>query len=228
MSSDRHSRPQAGCAQGVTRNRPWRCQEGRFWAPSPPLLPDTPCLLKGSGVLSRPEADATSLNSSEEKRGYSSYSNGNTSWERRKADSASLPGRVHGRLRGATVAAPPGRTPVVPPITPDGPPRARIGPSSRYRASAPPLPRSAESLPTGLRPIGTPFLGPQSRIPSPYLFSAPQGRPCYRTIEWQSAPSVRSGRDVGDMRGLYQKPNNLSDDHPFSRILAPSFDSAIC
>lgn len=225
MSSSRCSRSQGRYAQGVTRNRPWRYQEGRFWAPSPPSSPETPCLLEGSGS---PGLDSPFLYSSERMRGYGSYRERNTVWGFRNADSASLPGQVRQWLRGVTPPAPAGactlriahntrRTPARPYRT-FGRYRPTLRPS---QATGPSLPRSAESLPTLLGPVGTAFLWSQGRIPTAGYFPAPHRHRRYRTTE--PRPNQLIGRG-----GAKEKPNILSDRYPSARLSAPTSASAIC
>lgn len=225
MSSSRCSRPQAGCAQGATRNRPWRYQEGRFWAPSPPSLSETPGLLEGSGS---PGLDSPFLYSSERKRGYGSYRERNTVWGFRNADSASPPGQVRQWLRGVTAPAPAWA------CTPRTTHNTRRTPARPYRtfgryrpslpasqAAGPSLPSAGESLPTPLGPVGTVFPWSQGRIPTAGYFPAPHRHRRYRTAE--PRPNELIGRG-----GAKEKPNVLSDRYPSARLSAPTSASAIC
>lgn len=238
MRSDRlaaSGRPARGGARpegGGALNRPWGVGKADPVAARPPILPDTPCPLEGSGAAPAPWAEAPTVNQSLEKRG-----NGGNGVETpgNHGGNARPPGR-NGRGNGE--GAPrlrPGLPPRVRPAPPHNPSRARIGPSPGSRASRPapqaprsPLPRAADSLPRAVRPVETSLPWPQGHIPATRYFPAPPRPHCYRTTDRRSGEPVTAGRVVGVMRGWDQKPNDLSDDHPSAPTSAPRSASAIC
>lgn len=218
--------------QGWTGKPLWRYQEGRFWLLSTPSVPGHPLSIEGPGAYPFPGRTPLVLSPLNEE-GWTGWTG--TKEPGKQGENVSTPSMDTGMDGDGQPPAPPGLAPRATPAPPGNPSRAREPRLPRYRASGlrsqarrPALPRSAESLPTAQSPVGTPVPWPQGRIPTTRSFPAPHRHQHYRTTGWQPVPSVRSGGTVGAMRGSTQKPNDLSDDHPFRRIAVSSFDSAIC
>lgn len=231
MRSDRlapSGRPARGGARpegGGAPNRPWGVRKADSAGARPPLPPDTPRLLEGSGAAPAPWAEAPTVNQSLEKRG-----NGGNGVETpgNHGGNARPPGR-NGRGNGE--GAPrlrPGLPPRVRPAPPHNPSRARIGPSAGSRASHPapqaprsPLPRAADSLPRAVRPVETPLPWPQGHIPATCYFPAPPRPHRYRTTDRRSGEPVTAGRVVGVMRGCPINPQILGPP-PLSAPISPA------
>lgn len=127
-----------------------------------------------------------------------------------------------------------GEPALITPARPDNPSRARIGPSPRYRASAPgsqarrsALPTRSESLPTGLRLIETPLPWPQGRIPATYLVPGLRRTPRYRTSSCQPGEGVTTGGVVGDGRGLTKNRTRYRTTTPSTSVAASISNIAV-
>lgn len=131
--------------------------------------------------------------------------------------------------------APPGLAPRALPAPPDNPSRARIGPSPRYRASAPgsanpgsPLPTRSESLPTGLGPVETPLPWSQGRIPATYLVPGLPRTTSYRTPACQPGEGVTAVGVVGSGRGCPIKTQILGRGDPSAPVSPAQTRIAVC
>lgn len=202
MRSDRSPNRPGRNAWGGTGNRPWERPIADFDAPFLPIRPEPPARLHLPWAVAPSPAEAPSSNPSVVEGG----NGGNGEETLGNQGEIAYPQDGNGEGNGEErPIAPPGLAPRARPAPPDNPSRARIEPSERYRASDPapqapgsPLPSRSESLPTGLRPIGTPVPWSQGRIPLTYLVPASHRTTRYRTTTCQNGEGVTP---VGDGRG---------------------------
>lgn len=219
MRSDRNAVNQPGYRQGATGNRLWEPRKGDFGPASPPSPGVTLDSLEGSG----PRQGYFYLSIPLRERGVTVV----TVTERGPGKSGSpIPRRSLGSdasgYRGGTARAPLGVAPRATRTMPDNPSRAR---DPRLSHPGPPLPRSAESLPTTLGPVGMPIPWSQGRIPSTSYFPAPTTQHGSRTTACEDRRTVGP---VGVMRGWSENSEILGPRYPCSCTSRSIFDSAIC
>lgn len=215
--------------QGWTGKPPWRCQEGRFWPLSTPSVPGHPPFTEEPGAYLSPGRTPL-VPSPLNEEGWTGWTG--TKEPGKQGENVSTPSMDTGMDGDGQPSAPPGLAPRALPSPPDNSSRARIGPSPRYRASAPgspdpgsPLPTRSESLPTGLRPIGTPLPWSQGRIPATYLVPGLRRTLRYRTPACEDGGVVTP---VGSGRGCPIKTRISGPGLPSARISPVQTRIAVC